>query len=147
MNEREIRALLKETEAAAKKYKEQLKAKGASTGLKKVLSQESKMYDPPKKGSGKPKYQNVVKEARVDTKKVTTTRIAGKNLTKEEAKAKARKSPNLAKQIDREAKEKKGQRTTKPSTPKVPTKVRGGGLRGGALGTIGGGGMRGPVQK
>ena len=148
MNEREIRALLKETEAAAKRYKAQLNAKGASTGLKKVLSQEDKMYDPIKKGSGKPKYQNVIKEARVDTKKPTVTRVAGKALTKAEAKAKMKKEPNLPKQIDREAKEKKGQRTAKPSTKKVPIKPRGGaGMRGG-LGSLGsGGGLRGSVNK
>jgi hypothetical protein len=130
-----------------KKGTKSTQAKGASTGLKKVLAAESKMYDAPKKGSGKPKYQNVVKEARVDTKKVTTTRIAGKQLTKEEAKAKARKSPNLAKQIDREEKVRKGVRTEKPSTKKVPVKPRvgGGGLRG-PLGSLGGG-MRGPLNK
>lgn len=122
--------------------------KAPSTGLKKFLGQEAKMYEPAKKGSGKPKYQNVVKEARVDTKKVTTTRIAGKNLTKEEAKAKARKSPNLAKQIDREEKIRKGVRTAKPSTPKVPVKVRGGaGLRGGLGGFGGGGSGRSNINK
>ena len=105
-------------------------------------------YKEPKKGSGKPKYQNVIKEARVNTKKVTTARIAGKTLTKAEAKAKANKSPNLAKEIDREAKEKKGQRTAKPSTPKVPVKARGGsGMRGG-IGSFGSGsGLRGSVNK
>ena len=51
-------------------------------------------------------------------------------------------------QIDREAKEKKGQRTAKPSTPKVPVKVRGGsGVRGG-MGSFGSGsGLRGSVNK
>ena len=117
------------------------KDKAPSTGLKKVLAQESKMYEPIKKGSGKPKYQNVIKEARVDTKKPTVTRVAGKALTKAEAKAKMKKSPNIPKQIDREAKEKKGQRTAKPSTKKVPVKKSGGGggMRG-PLGNFGGGG-------
>ena len=124
------------------------KDKAPSTGLKKVLAQESKMYEPIKKGSGKPKYQNVIKEARLDTKKPTATRVAGKALTKAEAKAKMKKAPNLPKQIDREAKEKKGQRTAKPSTPKVPVKVRGGsGVRGG-MGSFGSGsGLRGSVNK
>ena len=124
------------------------KDKAPSTGLKKVLAQESKMYEPIKKGSGKPKYQNVIKEARLDTKKPTATRVAGKALTKAEAKAKMKKAPNLPKQIDREAKEKKGQRTAKPSTPKVPVKVRGGsGMRGG-MGSFGSGsGLRGSVNK
>ena len=124
------------------------KDKAPSTGLKKVLAQESKMYEPIKKGSGKPKYQNVIKEARLDTKKPTATRVAGKALTKAEAKAKMKKAPNLPKQIDREAKEKKGQRTAKPSTPKVHVKVRGGsGVRGG-MGSFGSGsGLRGSVNK
>ena len=124
------------------------KDKAPSTGLKKVLAQESKMYEPIKKGSGKPKYQNVIKEARLDTKNPTATRVAGKALTKAEAKAKMKKAPNLPKQIDREAKEKKGQRTAKPSTPKVPVKVRGGsGVRGG-MGSFGSGsGLRGSVNK
>ncbi len=135
-------------EKTVKKGTKSTQTKGASTGLKKFLGQEAKMYEPTKKGSGKPKYQNVVKEARVDTKKPTVTRVAGKALTKAEAKAKMKKAPNLPKQIDREAKEKKGQRTVKPSTPKVPTKVRGGGVGfRGTLGSLGGGGMRGPVQK
>ena len=119
---------------------EKKKDKAPSTGLKKFMGQEAKMYEPIKKGSGKPKYQNVVKEARTDTKKPTATRVAGKALTKAEAKAKMKKAPNLPKQIDREEKIRKGVRTAKPSTPKVPVKVRGGaGLRGG-LGNFGGGG-------
>jgi len=124
------------------------KDKAPSTGLKKVLAQESKMYDPIKKGSGKPKYQNVIKEARLDTKKPTATRVAGKALTKAEAKAKMKKAPNLPKQIDREEKVRKGVRTEKPSTKKVPVKPRGGsGMRGG-LGSFGSGsGMRGSVNK
>jgi hypothetical protein len=115
------------------------KDKAPSTGLQKFLSREAKMYEPIKKGSGKPKYQNVIKEARLDTKKPTATRVAGKALTKAEAKAKMKKETNIPKQIDREAKEKKGQRTTKPTTPKVPVKPRGGLRGGGSLG--GGGGM------
>ena len=105
-------------------------------------------YKETKKGSGKPKYQNVIKEARVNTKKPTVTRLAGQALTKAEAKAKMKKQPNIPKQIDREAKEKKGQRTAKPSTPKVPIKARGGsGMRGG-IGSFGSGsGLRGSVNK
>ena len=123
-----------------KKGTKSTQTKGASTGLKKFLAQEDKMYEPIKKGSGKPKYQNVIKEARVDTKKPTVTRVAGKALTKAEAKAKMKKSPNIPKQIDREAKEKKGQRTAKPSTKKVPVKKSGGGGMRGPLGSFGGGG-------
>jgi len=93
-----------------------------TTGKAKKMAESSKMYNPLVKGSGKPKYQNVIKEARVNTKKPTVTRLAGKALTKAEAKAKMKKEPNIPKQIDREAKEKKGQRTAKPSTPKVPVK-------------------------
>lgn len=122
--------------------------KAPSTGLKKFLGQEAKMYEPRKKGTGKPKYQNVVKEARVDTKKPIATRVAGKALTKAEAKAKMRKEPNIPKQIDREEKIRKGVRTEKPSTKKVPVKPRGGaGLRGGLGGFGGGGSGRSNVNK
>ena len=97
---------------------------GMTTGKAKFLAQPSKMYEKPVKGTGKPKYQNTVKEARIDTKKISTDRIAGKKITKTEATARARKTPNLPKQIDREAKTVKGQRTAKPTTPKVPVKKK-----------------------
>ena len=128
---------------------EKKKDKAPSTGLKKFLAQEEKMYEPRKKGTGKLKYQNVIKEARVDTKKSTKpVAIAGKKLTKSEAEARNRKSENIAKLNDREEKIRKGVRTAKPSTPKVPIKPRGGsGMRGG-LGSFGsGGGLRGSVNK
>lgn len=137
-------------EKTVKKGTKSTQTKGASTGLKKFLGQEAKMYDAPKKGSGKPKYQNVIKEARLDTKKPTATRVAGKALTKAEAKAKMKKAPNLPKQIDREEKIRKGVRTEKPSTKKVPVKspkVRGGGGIRGPLGGFGGGGAGGPFGK
>jgi hypothetical protein len=125
------------------------KDKAPSTGLKKFLGQEAKMYDAPKKGSGKPKYQNVIKEARVNTKRAEKMEsLAGKKLSKSESQARARKAINTAKEIDREEKVRKGVRTEKPSTKKVPAKPRGGaGMRGG-LGSFGsGGGMRGSVNK
>jgi hypothetical protein len=125
------------------------KDKAPSTGLKKVLAQEAKMYEPRKKGTGKLKYQNVIKEARTNTKKDTKpVAVAGKKLTKSEAQARNRKTENIAKQIDREEKVRKGVRTEKPSTKKVPVKPRGGaGMRGG-LGSFGSGsGMRGSVNK
>jgi hypothetical protein len=131
------------------------KDKAPSTGLKKFLAQEGKMYEPSKKGSGKPKYQNAVKEVRLDTKKKPVTsvvkvkeKILGKKVTQQEKRAIGNKVDNIAKVIDREAKEKKGQRTEKPSTKKVPVKPRGGaGMRGG-LGSFGSGsGMRGSVNK
>jgi len=125
------------------------KDKAPSTGLKKFLGQEAKMYDAPKKGSGKPKYQNVIKEARVNTKRAEKIEsLAGKKLSKSESQARARKATNTAKEIDREEKVRKGVRTEKPSTKKVPVKPRGGaGMRGG-LGSFGsGGGMRGSVNK
>lgn len=106
-------------------------------------------YKEPTKGRGKPKYQNVVKEARVNTKSDAKERakniakITGKKLSKKDISRKAAKEPNTARQIDIEEKERKGVRTAKPTTPKVPVKrstPRGGGLRaGGRLG--GGGGM------
>ena len=136
-------------EKTVKKGTKSNQAKGSSTGLKKVLNQESKMYEPIKKGSGKPKYQNVIKEARVNTKRAEKMEsLAGKKLSKSEAQARTRKATNTAKEIDREEKARKGVRTEKPSTKKVPVKPRGGaGMRGG-LGSFGsGGGMRGSVNK
>ena len=135
-------------EKTVKKGTKSNQAKGSSTGLKKVLNQESKMYEPIKKGSGKPKYQNVIKEARVNTKRAEKMEsLAGKKLSKSEAQARTRKATNTAKEIDREEKVRKGVRTEKPSTKKVPVKPRvgGGGLRG-PLGSLGGG-MRGPLNK
>ena len=105
-----------------------------STGKAKVESYKSnpsKAYEPPVKGSGKPKYQNVIKEARINTKAKETqtqkniSKITGKKLNDAAAKRKADKMPNTAKQIDREYKEQKGVRTAKPSTPKVPVKKSG----------------------
>jgi hypothetical protein len=123
------------------------KSTSPSTGLQKFLSQGEKLFDPPRKGSGKVKYQNVIKSARVNTKKDTKpVAIAGKKLTESEAKARNRKAENLAKQIDREHKIRMRQRTEKPPTKKVPVKKpakapkgsRGGsGLRGGPLGSFG----------
>ena len=103
------------------------------------------VYEQPKKGRGKPKYQNVIKEARVNTRVKekeavkTVSKITGKKLTKKDISRKAEKGGNIAKQIDREEKVRKGVRTEKPAT-KTPVKrsrvVRsGGGFRGG----IGGG--------
>jgi hypothetical protein len=76
-------------------------------------------------GSGKLKYKNTVKEARTNTKKLSTERIAGKKLTKSEATARARKTPNLPKEIAKEEKIRTGVNTAKPSTKKVPTKKTG----------------------
>jgi hypothetical protein len=121
-------------EKTVKKGTKSTQAKGASTGLKKFLGQEAKMYEPRKKGTGKLKYQNVIKEARTDTKKDTKpVAVAGKKLTKSEAQARNRKAENIAKQIDREEKVRKGVRTEKPSTKKVPVKPRGGMRGGGAF--------------
>jgi hypothetical protein len=103
---------------------------------------EEQRYEQPKKGRGKPKYQNVVKESRVDTKAEdkatakTVARIAGKKMTKKAASRRADRQPNLPKRIDREEKVRKGVRTNPPAT-KTPVKrskaVRSsGGFRGGA---------------
>ena len=126
------------------------KDKAPSTGLKKFYGQEAKKYDPPVKGSGKPKYQNVVKEGRTNTKKrtvdITTdvkTRLVGKKVTAQEKRAIGNKAENVAKEIDRENKVRKGVRTEKPKTPKVPVKPRGG-MRGGAMG---GGGLINPKTR
>ena len=104
-------------------------AQGPSTGFKKALNAPDKEYNQPVKGSGKPKYQNVVKEARLDTKKRTvdiTTHVkqnlVGKKVTAQEKRAIGNKAENTAKLIDREHKVEKGVRTESPSTPKVPVK-------------------------
>jgi hypothetical protein len=142
-------------EKTVKKGTKSNQAKGSSTGLKKLLNQEDKMYEPRKKGTGKLKYQNVVKEGRANTKKrqVDNTtfvkeKLVGKKVTKQEKRAIGNKAENVAKQIDREEKVRKGVRTEKPSTKKVPVKPRGGaGMRGG-LGSFGSGsGLRGSVNK
>lgn len=120
-------------------------SKAPSTGLKKSLSSSEKTYNPPVKGSGKPKYQNVTKENRINTKKrsvdITTyvkQNLAGKKVTKQEKRAIGNKVENVAKAIDREYKEQKGVRTPK-STTKVPVKSSGRGRGGGALGGFRGG--------
>ena len=109
---------------------------------------KAETYAAPKKGTGKPKYQNVIKSERVNTKEPRKEPIKnvskvlkslGTKTSKQEVTRKAGKSPNIAKQIDREYKEQKGVRTAKPSTPKVPVKPRGGrgmgGFGGGIFGT------------
>ena len=110
---------------------------------------KAETYAAPKKGSGKPKYQNVIKSERVNTKEPRKEPIRnvskvlkslGTKTTKQEVTRKAGKSPNIAKQIDREEKVRKGVRTEKPSTPKVPVKPRGG-MRPGGMGLGGGGGL------
>ena len=118
------------------------KADMISTGKRKAQTASSKTYEPPVKGSGKPKYQNVVKEARVNTKKKSveaTTKvkekILGKNVTQQQKRALGNKVENTAKMIDREYKVQKGVRTEKLSTPRVPVKGgRGGGGIAGAFG-------------
>ncbi len=99
------------------------------------------VYEQPKKGSGKPKYQNVIKESRVNTRATEKKRvkeiakITGKKLTKKDISRKAEKMGNIAKQIDREEKVRKGVRT-EPSKVKTPVKRsvvsrgRGGGIGG-----------------
>jgi hypothetical protein len=108
-------------------------ARRMSTGKMKKLAEPSKAYDPPVKGSGKPKYQNVIKSERVDTKAPRKDPIAnaskvlkslGKKTSKQEITRKAGKSKNIAKEIDRENKVTKGVRTEKPKTPKVPVKKK-----------------------
>lgn len=105
--------------------------KVASNAVKKTVA----------KGSGKLKYKNTIKEARVNTKQAEKMdRLAGKKLTKSEAQARTRNSKNLPKQIAKEEKIRKGVNTEKPKTPKVPVKPRGG-MRPGGMGLGGGGGM------
>ena len=114
-------------------------------GFKGYKSEEQR-YEQPKKGRGKPKYQNTVKDARVNTRaeekdvQKRVGKMAGKKLTKKDVSRKAERLGNIPKRIDREEKVRKGVRTEKPAT-KTPVKrstaVRsGGGFRGGM-----GGGM------
>jgi hypothetical protein len=121
-------AAKKAAKTTVKKGTKSTKGQGMSTGKAKVEAYKkssSKKYETPVKGSGKPKYQNVIKEARVNTKQAERKdRLGGKKLTKSESQARTRNAPNLAKQIDREYKIKKGVRTAKQTTPKVPTKKK-----------------------
>ena len=103
MNEKEIRALLKEAEAAAKKYKAQLNAKAKSPDDARKANKKSlsKMTPAEIKAS-----QAVLK----NKKAMETKKLQNKNNA-------------------------------------IVGKIKGGsGMRGG-LGSLGGGGLRGPVQK
>jgi hypothetical protein len=99
------------------------------------------VYKQPTPGRGKPKYQNVIKEARVNTRTSAkqevknVSKVLGKKLTQKDISRKAEKRGNVARQIDIENKERKGVRTPK-STTKVPVKRSG---RGGSLGGLRGG--------
>lgn len=66
---------------------------------------------PSKKGSGKVKYKNTTKEARVNTKEAVKGFPQLKN-------------QNIPKLNDREEKVRKGVRTESPSTPKVQVKSK-----------------------
>jgi hypothetical protein len=111
-----------------KKGTQSTKGQGMSTGKSKVVASQknpAKKYEPPVKGSGKPRYQNAIKEARINTKQASKmSDLAGRKLSKSESQARTRNAPNIAKQIDREYKVQKGVRTEK-SNVKVPIKKRG----------------------
>ena len=93
----------------------------ARLAAKKVASNAAKKAVA--KGSGKLKYKNTIKEARVNTKQAEKMdRLAGKKLTKSEAQGRTRKTKNLPKQIAKEEKIRTGVNTAKPATPKVPVK-------------------------
>lgn len=115
----------------------------------KGYKKEEDRYKEPTKGRGKPKYQNVVKDARVNTKSADIAReknlakFLDKPMSKNAISRRAGKKPNVAKQIDIENKERKGVRTAKPSTPKVPVKRSVGGGRGGVGRGGGAGGLMG----
>ena len=106
-----------------------------STGKAKAEAAESKLYDKPVKGSGKPKYQGTVKPARVNTQtagkdwtsktNLGTNKPKSKEQVTAQSRAKNKAMGNIPKTIDREVKELKGQRTASPSTPKVPVKKKG----------------------
>ena len=96
------------------------------------------------KGRGKVKYQNVTKKARVNTKSdaketfKAISKILGRPASKKAISRQAGKLPNVARGLDIEAKERKGVRTARPTTAKVPVKrsvSRRGGMRGGGIGS------------
>ena len=125
-------AARKANEKTIKKGTKSTQTKGLSTGAKKALNAPDKIYNAPAKGSGKVKYQNTTKEARLNTKERSVKgtekikNIMGRNVTQQEKRALGNKVTNIPKMIDREYKEQKGVRTAKPSTAKVPVKPRGG---------------------
>ena len=118
-------AAKKAVKTTVKKGTKSTKGQGVSTGKAKITASQkssTKKYEPPIKGSGKPKYQNVIKEARIQPKQsATSTMSAGKKRSPQEIVRRADRTPNLAKQIDREYKVEKGIRTEK-SNVKVPVK-------------------------
>ena len=110
-----------------KKGTKSTKGQGMSTGKAKIdaaKKSSTKKYEAPVKGSGKPKYQNVIKEARLQPKKAvqSTTTLMGRKRSAQEISRKAEKKPNLAQQIDREYKIQKGVRTAKSTGSKIPVK-------------------------
>ena len=80
-------------------------------GTNKIMESTKKNL-PRKKGSGKVKYKNTTKEARLNTKEA----VKGFPQLKNE---------NIPKLNDREEKVRKGVRTESPSTAKVPIKKKG----------------------
>lgn len=124
----------KAAKTTIKKGTKSTKGQGMSTGKAKFEAAKKnpvKQYEAPVKGSGKPRYQNVIKSDRLNTKKrsvESTTRvkqsILGKKVTQQEKRSLSNKLENVPKIIDREYKVQKGIRTEK-SNLKVPVKKRG----------------------
>ena len=127
-------AAKKAAKTTVKKGTKSTKGQGMSTGKAKITASQkssTKKYEAPIKGSGKPKYQNVIKEDRLNTKKrsvESTTKvkqkILGKAVTQQEKRSLGNRVENVPKIIDREYKVQKGVRTEK-SNVKVPIKKRG----------------------
>jgi len=117
-----VAGLAAAAKVAARTYAKDLaKKEAAKAATKKVATTAAKKAAA--SGSGKLKYKNTIKEARVNTKQAEKMdRLAGKKLSKSEAQARTRNAANLPKQIAKEEKIRTGVNTAKPSTPKVPAK-------------------------
>jgi hypothetical protein len=120
-----VAGLAAAAKVAARNYAKDLaKKEAAKAATKKVATTAAKKAAA--SGSGKLKYKNTIKEARVNTKQAEKMdRLAGKKLSKSEAQARTRNATNIPKQIAKEEKIRTGVNTAKPSTKKVPTKKTG----------------------
>lgn len=120
-----------ETGQSARRWRPE---KPVTTGKAKAEAFKENVFKMPTKNSGKLKYQGVTKQTRLHSQKPASDMVSvinpktGKIRSASEVKATAKvankKMGNIAKSIDREMKEIKGQRKAKPTTPKVPVKKK-----------------------
>jgi hypothetical protein len=107
-------------------------ARKTTTGKAKAESFKENPFKQPAKNTGKLKYQGATKNTRSDVQALKKEMVksgvkstTGRTASKQEQTGKAKTRPNYAKEIDREKKVEKGQRTVAPKTPKVPVKKKG----------------------